>query len=211
MGVFIIVNKFITKVKEKFSKFRLNRRIIVYGVLSILIIVLGIMYYNVNTQEEIIEINHDMITAQNEESNTEKKQGKLIYSVDNNAKVQNPFSFAHESENDIIVNTQENQGVINTNLVTQPTNEKQQKLPEDNIVTKQHVKQEVQQAINNCRLEAILQFNNKKIALMKINEISYRVRKGDTLEGFNVLDIGKSDVLLLSSAGDLVRYHLAGF
>lgn len=193
MGVFIIVNS--------------SRRKIILGIVLGIAICVGIYANNASPKEDI-EVNNDLLTAQQTNFDDKKTaKGNLIYSVDNNAKLQNPFSFAHESEQDMALATK-----AETKTIEQPANiiEPQTK---QTVAVQNEVNNEEQNIKTNfvCRLEAILHFNGEYIALVKINDVSYRVHKGDILENCNVLDIGKRNLLLLSASGELLKYELAGF
>lgn len=195
MGVFIIVNS--------------SRRKIILGIVLGIAICVGIYANNVSPKEDI-EVNNDLLTAQQTNFDDKKTaKGNLIYSVDNNAKLQNPFSFAHESEQDMALAAK-----AETKTIEQPAKiiepQTKQIMNVKNEET-QNSKTDMKQNNFVCRLEAILHFNGEYIALVKINDVSYRVHKGDILENCNVLDIGKRNLLLLSASGELLKYELAGF
>lgn len=201
MGVFIIV---------KLADFKLDRRRkIIYGTFCICLIILAVMYLNINSRAENIEVHNDMLTAQNTEvSTSEKKQGKLIYSVDNDVVLKNPFSFAHETEAEMVAHKN-----LQAQVIEQSNMSEQNTIPLAQIDSKIPVQEKPEQAKNlpEFRLEAILNFNDTRIALIKLDELSYKVKRGDILAGFNVLEIGKKNVLLLSDNGDLIKCDLAGF
>lgn len=202
MGVFIIVKSLNVKLDR--------RRKIIYGVCCICLIILAVIYFKLNSSAENIKVHNDVLTAQNSNADDrEKKQGKLIYSLDNNAALKNPFSFAHETKAEI--NTAE---TISQNVAQMQNGaETQIANPAPQMDTNKQMEQIAEQpkTLPNFRLEAILDFNGRRIALIKLDELSYKVKRGDILAGFNVLEIGKRDILLLSDNGDLVSYKLSGF
>lgn len=187
-------------------------------VLSI-IMILGMIYamFSANNDDEnkinlaektLDDESSDIKNIKTKEANN--KFSRVVYSVNQqNNDLKNPFTFTHEAESAKIaeLNHAKNNKEISINAVTENVNTDDSKKVIDNKSNEKRDKLDVKE----YELTAIMDMDNKKMALIKINNKSFRVQEGDTINSVVVNSIGKNNIILQTVDGNLHKYHLRGF
>lgn len=205
MGVFIIV-KYLEKFKLKYAKFK-QKKLVAYVVLAICSFIVVYMLFIKNTDE--IKV---LDEAQLNVVDT-PKTSKILYTVNNDfTELKNPFSFAHEHENEQkkeLVENVEGKIVKEDKIVTN-----EQKIP-----SKQDTKTKLQanktidttKQQKNYKVKAIFDINQQKSALLDINGQEVRVQEGTKLNGATVISIAQNNVILQNTKGMSINCSLNNF
>lgn len=179
----------------KIFKYKLIRITIYFCLVS------GLCVY-VNGVDEQEGIN-TLKSGQEESIDEHKSSAKMVYNVDKDlATLKNPFSFSHEERIARGINdeVQKNENSIKEQMVLAKRVEEKAK---DNKKAEFKPKKN-SSATKIYRLKAILNFGQNPMALLSIDDKTYRVHQGEQVANLKILSIEQTKLVLQQADGSIV-------
>ncbi len=200
MEVFIIV-KFKEKLKLIYNIIG-KKRLSSYIILSVFFFVMVYLLFLKDTGEVKV-LDEASINTQDT-----VQESKVLYTVNNDfTELKNPFSFEHEKEKDTVPVVKEEE---KPNIKNQVSN-KVVNTQEKKSVNSKKEEKKTKSVKNKYELEAILDINQQKTALLKIDGKDMRVKTGDKVNDMVVTEINKNSIVLQTTEGMSINCPLNSF
>lgn len=201
MGVFIIV-KYMEKLKEKYAAFKQKRQA-AYLILAVISMVLVYILFAEDTEKVKVLDEAPVNTTDT------AKTGKAVYSVNNDfTELKNPFSFAHEKENEQVNEPLPKQA---ENIAANKTVVQKEQPPKQNTASQKQAAENKKAAVKKYKLKAVFDINQHKSALVNVNGQDVRVEEGEKINGATVAAITQNGVILQTTEGMSINCPLNNF
>lgn len=202
MGVFIIV-KYMEKLKAKYTAFKQKRQA-AYIILAM--ISMALIYVLFAEDTEKVKVLDEVPVSTTDTA----KAGKVVYTVNNDfTELENPFSFAHEKENEQVNEPLPKQ---TENIAANKTVDLKEQPPlKQNTAPQKQAAENKKAAVKKYKVKAVFDINQHKSALVNVDGQDVRVEEGTEINGATVAAISPNSVILQTTEGMFINCPLNNF